>query len=358
MRYLQVEDMRDLAYGAAILGTGGGGDPYIGMLLAEQVIREYGPVKLVGLDEIDDDAFSASVAYVGAPVVMIEKLMGFADMVKAFQSLERYMGRKFTAVISAEIGGANSIVPVSVAAALNLPLIDADGMGRAYPEIPLVTWTLHGISATPMAMADEKGNSLILETIDNHWTERFSRSIATDMGAEASAALYPASGSELKRSSVPNSVTRVIEIGKAISDARDAHHNVIETVLKATDGIHLFTGKIVDVLRRIEGGYSRGECTIEGLGDCRGQKMVLHFQNENLIAFVDDDPVAVVPDLITLLDSDTGDAVTTEHLRYGYRVDAIGIPCDPQWRTPEGLALGGPAHFGYEVEYVPIEQRA
>ncbi|MDP7645311.1 MAG: DUF917 family protein, partial [Anaerolineales bacterium] len=76
------------------------------------------------------------------------------------------------------------------------------------------------------------------------------------------------------------------------------------------------------------------------------------------IAFVDDDPVAVVPDLITLLDSDTGDAVTTEHLRYGYRVDAIGIPCDPQWRTPEGLALGGPAHFGYEVEYVPIEQRA
>ena len=357
MRYLQVEDMRYLSYGAAILGTGGGGDPYIGMLLAEQVIREYGPVQLVGLDEIEDDAFGAAVAYVGAPVVMIEKLMGFADMVKAFQSLERYMGKKFTIVFSAEIGGANSIVPVSVAAALNLPLIDADGMGRAYPEIPLVTWTLHGISATPMAMADEKGNSLILETIDNHWTERFSRSIATDMGAEASAALYPASGSELKRSSIPNSVTRAIEIGRALSNAHDAHENMIEIALQVTDGIHLFNGKIVDVLRNLVGGYSRGECAIEGLGDYRGKKMMLHFQNENLIAFVGDKPVAVVPDLITVLDSDTGEAVTTEHLRYGYRVDVIGIPCDPQWRTTEGLALGGPSHFGYDVEYVPVEQQ-
>ena len=357
MRYLKIEDMRYLSYGAAVLGTGGGGDPYLGMLLAEQVMREYGPVQLIGLNEIDDDALAASVAYVGAPVVMIEKLLGYADMIKAFQSLERYMGRKMNAVLSAEIGGVNSIVPVSVAAALNLPLIDADGMGRAYPEIQLVTWTLHGISATPMAMADEKGNSLIIETIDNTWTERFSRSIATDMGAEASAALYPATGSELKRSSIPNSVTRAIEIGKAMSDARDTHRNLLDTALELIDGVHLFSGKIVDVLRRVHGGYSRGECTIEGLRDHRGQKMVIHFQNENLIAFVDDHPVAVVPDLITVLDSDSAEAVTTEHLRYGYRVEVIGIPCHPQWRTPEGLALGGPEHFGYDVEYIPIEQR-
>jgi len=358
MRLLQVEDMRDLAVGAAILGTGGGGDPYIGMLLAEQVIREYGPVRMIGLDELKDDDFGASVAYVGAPVVMIEKLMGVADMVKAFKALERYMGRTLTAVVSAEIGGANSIVPVGVAAALGIPLLDADGMGRAFPEIPLVIWTLHGLSATPMTMADEKGNSIVIETIDNHWTERFARSVATDMGAVASTALYPASGPDLRRASVPGSVSRVIQIGKAIREAQAAHRNTVEAALEVTGGVRLFKGKITDVLRRILGGYARGECTIEGLGDFKGQKMAIHFQNENLIAYVNETPVAVVPDLITVLDSDTGEAVTTEHLRYGYRVDVIGIPCYHEWRTPEGIALGGPGHFGYDVQYTPVERRA
>lgn len=357
MRHLHVEDMRDLATGAAILGTGGGGDPYIGMLLAEQVIREHGPVKLIGLDELKDDDFGACVAFVGAPVVMIEKLIGVRDMVKAFKALERYMGRPLTTVITAEIGGMNSIVPVGVAAALGIPLLDADGMGRAFPEIPLVIWTLHGLSATPMTMADEKGNSIVIETIDNHWTERFARSVATDMGAMASTALYPASGPDLRRTSVPGSVSRVIHIGKAIREAQAAHRNVIDAVLEVTDGTHLFKGKITDVLRRILGGYARGECTMEGLGEYKGQKMVIHFQNENLIAYLDGKPVAVVPDLITILDSDTGEAVTTEYLRYGYRVDVIGIPCYHEWRTPEGIALGGPGHFGYDVEYVPLGNR-
>jgi DUF917 family protein len=35
----------------------------------------------------------------------------------------------------------------------------------------------------------------------------------------------------------------------------------------------------------------------------------------------------------------------------------IGIPCDPKWRTPAGLALAGPGHWGYEVPYVPVEER-
>jgi len=228
-------------------------------------------------------------------------------------------------------------------------------MGRAYPEIPLVMWTLHGISATPMAIADEKGNSVVLETIDNHWTERFARSVATDMGAISSTALYPATGAQLREASVPGSITRAMHIGKVIREAQAAHEDVVEAVIRATQGVRLFRGKITDVLRRILGGYARGEATIEGLGPYAGQSMNVKFQNENLIAMVDGRPVAVVPDLITIMDSETGEAITTEHLRYGFRVDVIGIPCHEGWRTPEGIALGGPAHFGYDVEYVPLQ---
>jgi len=68
--------------------------------------------------------------------------------------------------------------------------------------------------------------------------------------------------------------------------------------------------------------------------------------------------VTTVPDLIMSLDAATGLPIPTESLRYGLRVIVVGMPCDPQWRTPAGLAVVGPREFGYDMEYVPIEMLA
>ena len=84
--------------------------------------------------------------------------------------------------------------------------------------------------------------------------------------------------------------------------------------------------------------------------------MTVSFQNENLVAKLDGHIVASVPDLITILDADSGEAITTERLRYGNRTILLGLPCDGKWRTPAGVALGGPRHFGYDFDYVPIEK--
>lgn len=69
----------------------------------------------------------------------------------------------------------NSMLPIAAAARLGLPLVDADGMGRAFPELQMVTFTMAGVSATPMALVDEKGNSAIFNTITNKWTEELAR---------------------------------------------------------------------------------------------------------------------------------------------------------------------------------------
>ncbi|MGN6032952.1 MAG: S-methyl thiohydantoin desulfurase domain-containing protein, partial [Thermomicrobiales bacterium] len=70
-----------------------------------------------------------------------------------------------------------------------------------------------------------------------------------------------------------------------------------------------------------------------------------------------DEVLVTVPDLITMLDAETGEPITTEDLRYGFRVVVIGIPCDGRWRSAAGLELVGPGYFGYDVPYVPVEQR-
>ncbi len=47
--------------------------------------------------------------------------------------------------------------------------------------------------------------------------------------------------------------------------------------------------------------------------------------------------------------------ITTEGLRYGQRVAVIGIATPPIMRTPEALAVFGPASFGLDRPFLPVE---
>ncbi len=349
--------MESLSLGAAVLGTGGGGDPYVGKLMAQAAIDRHGPVDMVSVDELADDALIVPSAMMGAPTVMAEKLPGGGETIAAFEIIQSYLGREITHTMSIEAGGINSTIPFVVAAQRGLPIVDADFMGRAFPEIQMCTPTMWGVSATPMAIADEKGNTTLLNTIDNHWTERFARSICVDMGTTALIALYVLSGAQLKESAIPGTISLCAEIGDIIHDARRDHRDPITAVLDRLGGFRVFQGKIVDVQRRTEAGFARGEARFEGIEDDLGSSLTLRFQNEHLIAIRDGEVLATVPDLITVFDADSGAPITTEDLRYGFRVVIAGVPCDSRWRTADGLALVGPRYFGYELDYVPIEER-
>jgi DUF917 family protein len=356
-RMIGVEQVEDIALGAAVLGTGGGGDPYIGKLMAAEAIREFGPVELVTIDEVGDDEMSVCIAMMGAPTVMVEKIPGGDECTQAFRAIESFLGKTVNYVYSIEAGGINSTIPITLAARLRLPMIDLDGMGRAFPEIQMVTHNLFGITATPFTMADEKGNSAVLATIDNHWMETFARSITVNMGATAHIACYAASGKQQREAAVYGTMSLAEQIGRAIREARAGHANVVDSIQKVTGGFRIFHGKIVDVRRRTVAGFARGETILEGMGEDSGSKMSIQFQNENLVAARDGQIVVSVPDLITMVEEETGEPITTEQLRYGFRVVALGIPCHKHWRTADGLKVVGPRYFGYDTDYVPVEQR-
>jgi hypothetical protein len=356
-RMIGIQEVDDIALGAAVLGTGGGGDPYIGKLMAQQAIRQYGPVELVSVDEVPDDEWSVSIAMMGAPTVMVEKMPGGDECVQAFNAVQSYLGKPIKYIYSIEAGGINSTIPITLAARLRMPLIDLDGMGRAFPEIQMVTHNLFGITATPFTMADEKGNSAVLATIDNRWMETFARSIAVNMGATAHIACYASSGAQQKEAAVHGTMSLAETIGKAIREARAAHTNPIEAIQRVTNGFVIFHGKLTDVQRRTVAGFARGEALLEGIGADAGSTMKIQFQNENLMAEKDGTIIASVPDLITMVEEDTGEPITTEQLRYGFRVMVMGMPCHRHWRTEAALKVVGPRYFGYETDYVPVEQR-
>jgi DUF917 family protein len=350
-----VADLDDIAVGGAILGTGGGGDPYIGKLMAQQAIRKHGPVKMIDLADVKDDDLVVPCAMMGAPTVMVEKIPQGEEILEAFRKLERFLGKKIGAILCAEAGGLNSTIPFVIGAMTGIPVIDGDGMGRAYPELQMVTFTMHGVSATPMVIVDDKGNSVLLECIDNRWTERLARTATIEMGGSVLISLYPMTGKVAKKASVQGTLTLARRLGEILRESRASHADAVKAIQSKLNAATIFEGRVTDIARRTETGFARGEAKFAGVDDYRGHTYRIEFQNEFLIAEQDGKPIVTTPDLITLLDADTGAPITTETIRFGLRVVAIAIPCAPQWRTPAGLALVGPNYFGYKVEYKPFK---
>ena len=355
--YIKKEDVEDLVVGAAILGTGGGGDPYVGKLMVLQSLERGEKIELLDIESIEDNSFVVPVAAMGTPVVLIEKVPSGKEALYSLNLIEEFYKKKVDYISPIEAGGINSTIPLVVGAKRKIPVIDADGMGRAFPELQMVTFHIHGVSATPMAISDERGNASILSTIDNYWAEKIARAITVKFGGSAWIAIYATYGSLYKKACVKGSISLAIEIGRTIRTARQSGKNIIDALLDVTKGYYLFGGKIVDVSRFNIGGFARGEAKIEGLDDYKGSTLIIRFQNENLVAIRDNEVIATVPDLITIFDKETVKPITTERLRYGLRVIVIGIPCNEKWRNEKGLEVVGPKYFGYNVEYIPLEKR-
>ena len=357
-KYIDSQAVEHIAIGASLLGTGGGGDPTIGKLLAQRAIAENGPVRLLDVTEVPDKEWIIPTAMMGAPLVMLEKIPSGEEPLRAFRDLEAILGRKAFATMSLEAGGLNSTIPIFVAANMRIPLVDADGMGRAFPDIPMVTMTLHGISATPMTMADEKGNTAVLHTIDNEWTEKLSRALTVQMGGSSLIALYAMRGKEAKAAVIRHSISFEENLGRKLLETRRSKTDPIEPILRATGGCLLFEGRIDDIQRSVHRGFLFGEVTIAGLGNYRGETLKVEFQNEHLVARQGARVLASVPDLICIVEKESAQPITCESLKFGVHVMVIGMPCHRTWRSRAGVALVGPRRFGYKFDYVPLERRA
>ena len=352
--------LEPIAIGAGILGTGGGGNPYLGKLHAGQLIAANGPVTVVDVAEVPDDALAVSVGGMGSPTVGIERIKQGDEELVALRTLERHLGRAATHLVPGEIGGSNAMRPLAVAARTGLPVVDGDGMGRAFPELQMDTFSIYGVRPTPAALADPRGQVALFDAIADAATlERYARAVTIQMGGAAGFAFPAMTGAELKRTAIPRTMTLAARVGEAVLAARGRLADPVEAVLTVTGGRRLFTGKVTDVERRLVGGFARGALTLAGMAEDTGRALTIDLQNEYLIARTDRAEVlAVVPDLICLVDADTAEPVTTEIVRYGLRAAVLGIPAPPLLRTPEALAVVGPAAFGYaDVDYTPLPGR-
>ncbi|KAL2831469.1 hypothetical protein BDW59DRAFT_131114 [Aspergillus cavernicola] len=364
-------DLEFIAQGCKILGCGGGGDPYQEYLKVSSIIRAHpGTVKLVSPNYLPDDALVGWTGCMGSPEVSMERLEN-DECRKAHEELIHATGLPaVSGFMALEIGGGNGVVNLGVAASLGVPCIDADYMGRAYPTTwqvtPNVYGTSRGESLVPMTIASGDGSVVTMTASrTDKLVDRILRASVVEMGCRAGSAGPPKTSKTVREQAVTNTVSLAWWIGRAIALERniaDRANRIIDEVGGPESAVILGEGKITSVERVLKTGHTYGVLEVDGkLQDDTTAILKVPFKNEN--AFVEavlpsgkSRVLASVPDLIAVLDAETGAGLGTPDYKYGLKVMIIAIAASPRWTdTPRGMSLGGPGSMGFdEIEYVPI----
>jgi len=366
MYRLTRQDLYDILYGCTILGTGGGGDLKKGLSLIDKALDAGREFKLIDLGDLPDNALVVCPYMCGSiSPLSEEEEKKYADLprikeepvLRAYKTMEEYMGKKFYGVISAELGGENTALAFYIAALSGNYIVDADPAGRSVPELQQGTFFINKLPINPMAVANEFGDVVIVkEVVDDLRAETLVRAMAVVSKNSVGVVDHPANGKELKRAVIPGTISYALKIGRAYRKAKEENNDLALEIAKAGSGYILFRGRVKDFQWEDKDGFTIGNTYIEGEDDYVGTEYKIWFKNENIIAWRDQKIDVTVPDMICMICDDKKEPLTNPNYEIGMKVSVIGLPSPKEWRSDKGLKVFGPRHFGYDIEYVPIEK--
>jgi len=357
-RLLGKEELEDIVWGSTILGAGGGGSPRDGLNLVKQITNQ---VTIFDVEDLPENANAVVVAGIGAPKAMIERGFG-PEAVFAYEAIKNMAavgGVSLDYLMPGEIGGLNSITPLYVASQKGVPVVDADGNGRAVPELSTGLYPVYNIPTNPLVVANKAGDVIVAylkDTLNTAAAETIARTAAVSFGMVAAFSTWIVNMTTIKKCLVPNSVSKSEEIGGAIRKAKASGMDVVKEIIGITGGREIFRGEIKKIETKTVGGFDFARTTIVGAENYRGKTFNIDSKNENMIGWQDGKPVVMVPDLISVMEIE-GKPLTNADTKEGMGIVILGIPAPEPWkRIPEGFNCWKPIleKLGYEGPYIPL----
>ncbi|KAM0261429.1 hypothetical protein ACHAQJ_002282 [Trichoderma viride] len=366
--YVSDVDLELISTGCGVLGTGGGGSTHYEYLKSLNALRAggQGKIRIISPKSLKDDTSVCFGSWYGSPSVINERLSGGNEIPSGIEAAARIAGKSIDALLPDEI------------AHFDVPIVDGDAMGRAYPTMYHVTFSVYGVSLVPCVLTDARNNvNVVMSTDTPERLETILRTTAIELGLSCAACATPLSGAIVKQYGIPNTLSQTWYLGRAIHQARRRKTSFVDAIFAECAGKLLFSGKIVDVRRYLGGGYTMGAVIIAPLNEEErdataaskqttaptGRHMTIPFQNEYLYAALTDsegsegsqEVVCTVPDLISILGQD-GEAIGSQDLRYGLHVSVIALPAHPLWKSEKGIKVGGPEGFGFKMPVVEVDK--
>jgi DUF917 family protein len=365
------EDIDDFVLGCTFYGTGGGGSPDLGLALLHEDLTKLGEIRITDPADIRDDAWVCTPFLMGsiAPKtqetldrmasVGLTKRTAMADRILMLSVLElqSYAHVDVEAVVPVELGGGNTPAPVDVAMSLGKKVVNGDYAGRAIPEISQITTYLADMPSHPTTYVDEWGNVSIVKTAINYYlAEALGKWISVAAFGLVGGAGLLMKGREMKQVVIRNTISECYLAGQTLRKAAAAKQDPADAVAKATKGWVLFRGRVIKKDWQDKEGYLWGTNTIEGQDEFKGHTFKIFYKNENHVTWLDEKPYVTSPDIIEVITRDTGRPITNTNIKEGDNVSVLGLRGRDPFKTPKGLGVLGPKHFGYDITYVPIEQ--
>jgi DUF917 family protein len=366
-RILSEQDLVDILVGSCIQSTRNC-DPSESIKDIRQALAGGKEFRLLSTDNFPDDGMVVAVQGLGgggAWEYVIERTdkQGLTTIEdprrRVVELLSDHLGKEFTALVRSEAAGATATA-LLLAADMGIPTLDAGITGRAVPEVQQSIPWINGIASIPTAIVTRWGDEIIIRNaVDEYRVEDIGRAIAVASGGSAIITMAPMSGAQLDRGVIPGNLSEALLYGRTVREAREAGEDPIDALVAVAGGYKLFEGVVTRSDDRGDRGFNWVEAEFRGVNEFEGNSYRIYVKNENIVGWLNGEVDAVSPDYIYNLDPKTGEStlgVGIGGYAVGEEVVIVGVPAPPQWRSPKGVELMGPRHFGFDFDWTPIEE--
>lgn len=364
MRILDYENLLDILYGCAILGTGGGGSLDEGIAMIREALDAGKTFRLADFDEMDPDALIGTPYFCGAiSPITEEERKKFARLKEpeknylllCMEQLEGYMGKELSGILSTELGGSNTAIAMYVAAVTDRIILDGDPAGRSVPGLQHSTYYIHGVPMCPMSVMNQWGEGAVFTHVcDDERGEDLVRALAAVSMNTIAVMDHINTAAVLKDAVIRGAISQAEAVGRAFRQAKAAGGDYVSDVVRAGGGKLMFEGTVTRSAYETRDGYTFGDTEIAGSGGFEGHSLRIWYQNENIAAWLDGEFYVTVPDLICVFDRDSDMPQLNPYTREGEHVSVIALPGPMEWRSPRGIELFGPRSFGLDTDYTPF----
>lgn len=367
LRTLTEQNLIDILVGSCIQSTRNC-DPSDSIKEVKKALSEGKVFRLIQTEDVPQEDMVIAVQGIGGGgpwQYVIDRttkqgLEKIEDPRKAVVTLfSEYTNQRVAALVRSEAAGATATA-LLLGAEMGIPTLDGGITGRAVPEVQQSIPWINGIASVPTAIITPWGDKIIIaDAVDEYRVEDLARAIAVASAGDAWISMTPMAGSQLDRGVLKGNISEAELYGRTVREAREQGNDPIAALIGVSNGYKLFEGIVTKSTEQGDRGFNWVEAEFDGTGNFTGRQYRMFVKNENIVGWLDEKLNAMSPDYIYNLDPDTGES--TLGIGYGgyvvgEKVVIIAVPAPAQWRSKKGIELMGPRHFGFDFDYIPIEQ--
>ena len=334
---LKEKELTHLVYGSALLGSGGGGAITTGIDFVSRICEIAGENGIELITGQDTEGQACVICDIGAISALLADQA--QAILQAFETYAIWNNRRddndFKAVLPIETGPENSLAPFIIAAHKNIPVLDADGAGRAVPQLNLCTFSALD-NPVVASVANDRGNWILISCNKAEELDDLLRPVTANpvYGSSGSMALWNHRIQDLLNVAVPGSISRAIMTGSLLEGLRTNDPGQIQEALPSVNTLsaRLLAGGIISDIEHTE--RNAFDFDIIHLQASEGKKWSIYSQNENLLLIDDTNRIIIAqaPESICMLDT-SFHPLTNSELKPGIPVHIIGIAPDPKLAT-------------------------